>query len=497
MHDPTTASAQRIRTASGPFAMPGRREGLWLGVVLSLLACLPYLVAVRPQLTDYPAHLARYFIMLEGGRDPILARYYALDWRLTANLGVDLLIQPLARIFGIERAGWLVGAVIPPLTGLGLVCVEWTLRRRVGVGAMLALALVWSPAMGMGFYNFCLSLALALFAFALWVRMEGARARAPLFLLLSPVLWLCHLSGWGVLGLLVFGYEWSRRKNWSAFLAPWPLAPPFLGFLLPGGASVINAYGDAVWTYKWHIWLQALRAQSEALDLLSLLFLLVVLLVALRKRLIDGRLGWAALLLLIGSIAVPRHLGGGDYADFRLIAAGLMIACLAIDLPGPRWLLWAAPALFLVRLAVATLAWQASSTQTERILGALDHLPVGAKVAGAVVVERNHWALNPLEHVTSYATVRRDALVNSHFAIPGVHMLRLKEGGAGFVDPSHRILHRAGDPIDLAAFAPAREADWLWYIGDEEPATMPAGAQVVWRTQGSLLARLANSPGRR
>ena len=65
----------------------------------------------------------------------------------------------------------------------------------------------------------------------------------------------------------------------------------------------------------------------------------------------------------------------------------------------------------------------------------------------------------------------RDALVNAHFAIPGVHMLRLREGGPGFVDPSQRIIHWKGQKIDLSAFAPAKQADYLWYFGRLPPAS--------------------------
>src|SRR5205085_5960299 len=108
------------------------------------------------------------------------------------------------KIFGLETAGWLIGFIIPPMTGLGLVAVDWQLRRRVGMGAWLAFATIWSPAMGMGFYNFCLSLALALFAFATWVKLEGWRWRWALFVPIGLLVWLCHASGWGILGVLVF-----------------------------------------------------------------------------------------------------------------------------------------------------------------------------------------------------------------------------------------------------------------------------------------------------
>lgn len=473
-----------------------RREGrsdqlpLAWAVVLALAACLPFLVATYPQLTDYPSHLARYHVMLNAGRSVVLARYYDFSWILTGNLGADVLMVPLGHLMGVEPSARLIGLIIPPLTGLGIVVVEWTLRRRIGVGGLLALATIWSPAMGMGFYNFCLALALALFAFAGWVRLEGKRWRCAVFVPVGMLVWLCHVSGWGVLGILVFGYEWHRQRDWHALLAPWPLFPPF-ALLLVGGANAGLAWGDDIIGYKVGIWLKALRDQSFPLDFLSLVILLVAILLALRARHIDGRLGWAALILGILTLVMPRHLGGGDYADWRLIAVALMVGCLAIDWKAPRWMLAIASLLFVVRLAVTATSWHAQSQQLELALGGLEHIPYGARVAGAVAVPEERWGIEPLEHAPSYATVRRDALVNSHFAIAGIHMLQLRQGGAGFADPSQRILFRRGETIDLTDFPPARQADYLWYFGRTKPDRLPAEARVLHESPVSVLVRLA------
>lgn len=488
--------AQTIESTQSAADRRGSGVPLAVAIALAVLACLPYLVVERPQLTDYPSHLARFHVMLDGARSVFLSQYYDFAWIWTGNLGADLLMIPLGKALGVERAGWLIGALIPPLTGLGVLAVEWVLRRRIGVGSLLALAAVWSPAMGMGFYNFCLALALALLAFALWVQLEGWRWRWAVFVPVGLIVWLCHVSGWGVLGVLVFGYQWSRDRSWRAFLAPWPLATPFLALLAgPKAAGALN-YGDRLIEYKTGIWLQALRDQSAALDIASVAMLALAILVAAIRRRIDGRLGWAALMLAVLTLAMPRHLGGGDYADYRLIAVALMVGCLAIDVRSPpRWLLMAAPLLFAVRLAVTTQAWAGNSAQLERDLHALDHIPQGARVAGAVGVHMGAWALNPFEHAPSYATVRRDALVNSHFAVRGVHMLTLKQGGAGFVDPSQRVFYNRRHPVDLSRFAPAAQADYLWYFGKAAPVRLPAGAVVVFRSQGSLLARLAKPVG--
>jgi hypothetical protein len=473
----------------------GRREALWLAVGLALLSCLPVLLAARPQMTDYPSHLARYYVMLDGGNSAWLTRYYDFTWSWTGNLGVDLLIWPMAKLFGLETGARIITAIIPPLTGLAMISVEWTLRRRIGVGTLLALVTIWSPAMLIGLLNFSLALALALFAFAAWVRLEQWRWRWALFLPVGVLVWLCHLAGWGVLGVLVFGYEWHRRRGFAAFLAPWPLALPVLGFL--GGGSTpggLLAFGKNVGTYKLSIWSMALRDQSWSLDITSLGLLLLACTAATVFRRFDGRLGWAAVVFALLSLALPRHLGGGDYTDYRLIAVALGVGCLAIDWAPQRLVLWLAPLLYLVRLGMTATAWHADSREAEAMLKALDHVPQGARIAAAVVMERSVWATDTFQHVPSYATIRRDALVNTHFAEPGVHMLQLREGGPGFKDPSQRILLAPGEPVDLASFAPARQADYLWYIGRPVPATMPPGAVVIYRTQRSLMARLAKAP---
>lgn len=492
--DAATPIAGRFPPVRFLTADPAPREGLWIGLALALLSALPFLVAAYPQMTDYPSHLARWRVMLDGGHSPFLAHYYVFAWQWNGNLGADLLIRAFAPVFGLEAGGRILGAIIPPLTGLGVIAVEWALRRRVGIGALLAMALIWSPAMVLGFYNFCLSLALALLSFALWVRLEGRGWRWAPFVVLGVLTWLCHVSGWGVLGVLVFGYEWQRRPSLAAFVALWPLALPFVLLMLTASSAGSAPYGGDLFAYKRLIWLMALRDQCKGLDVGTLALIGALVLAAVVWRRFDGRLGWAAAILALLTLAVPRHLGGGDYADYRLIAVALMVGCMAIRGPVPRWLLWLAPLLFLVRLGVTTVAWHDQSREAEAMLGALDHIPEGARVAGAVVMDTGDWALDPHGHLPSYATVRRDALVNSHFAVTGVHMLRLRNGPAGFTDPSQRILHVPGTPIDLAAFAPARSADYLWYIGRETPARLPAGAEVIYSTRGSFLARLANSP---
>jgi hypothetical protein len=480
-----------------PSEPAGSRAGIPFAILLALFGALPFAVTRLPQLTDYPSHLARYHVMLDGGRDAWLAHYYAFDWNFTGNLGADLLMVPLGRLLGVETAGWLLGALIAVLGGLGVCAISWVLRRRIDFATVLAAATLWSPAMAMGFYNFCLALALALLAFALWVRLEGWRWRPALFVPIGLLVWLCHVSGWGVLGVLVFGHEWSRRKHWRSLLAPWPLFFAAIPLALAPVAQGSLNYGANVLANKKAFWFIAMRGESMALDLGLLAVVIAVALAALAKRRIDGRIGWAALAIVGLTLVMPRHLGGGDFADYRLMAVALTLACLAIDWPGVRLLTLFALALFAARIGNTALEWRNSAQQMSGVLKALDHLPLGARVASAVQIERNQWDIEPFEHIGSYATLQRSALVNSHFAVPGIHMLRLREGGPDFADPSHRVFHSPGERIDLSGFAPAGRADWLWYVGAQMPDRLPAGASVVYRAPGTMLLRLAKPEAQR
>lgn len=493
------------------FSSAARQRLSRLQLVLILLLCLaaglPGILARYPQMTDYPAHLARWYIMIDGGRTPDLAKYYSFRWVWSGNLGADLLIRPLAALFGLETAGRLLVIVVPMLVAGGLFAVEWTLRRRIGVGSLLALATVWSPALLMGFLNFELALAGALYAFALWVRMEGNRWRGPLFVPIGALVWLAHQSGWGVLGVMVFGYEWSRQDrqagHWSglwagmiqAGLATWPLWLPLLPTILASHeARGAFDYGRRPLKVKWAFWTQALRDRVRLIDYGTTILLLVLPIIAFWARRLDFRLAVGGVLTLLLSLAIPRHLGGGDLADLRLIAVGLMLLALAIDWR-PAWaLMWLAVLPFAVRLAITSAVWTVHSANVSYMMKALDQIPRGARVAVAVREEVGLWAQPLYGHLGCYATLRRDALVNNHFAIPGVHMLTLTPAAWKWVDPSHRIYARAGRSVKLSKFKPAKEAEYLWYFGKYAPADLPPGAQVIFRSRHSLLAKLANPP---
>jgi hypothetical protein len=203
---------------------------------------LPVLVARYPQMIDFPAHMAR----RHAGpwAKPLPARYYS-EWKWTGNLGVDILIRPFAALFGLELGSKIIVALVPPLTGIGIVWVEWALRRRIGFGTLLGLSFIWSPMLLLGLVNYALGQALALIAFAIWVQMgpRGVWQRAMdwrwvMLIVAGLVVWVSHISAWAVLIVLVGGADFSRRLGegwrrwWRAAVAPIPLFTPVIVMVL-------------------------------------------------------------------------------------------------------------------------------------------------------------------------------------------------------------------------------------------------------------------------
>ena len=73
-------------------------------IAMIALAAVPLLWPPIPPLTDLMGHMGRYRVQLEIGSSPYLSHYYKFDWALIGNLGVDLVIEVLGPILGLEPA---------------------------------------------------------------------------------------------------------------------------------------------------------------------------------------------------------------------------------------------------------------------------------------------------------------------------------------------------------------------------------------------------------
>src|SRR3546814_4518045 len=133
---------------------------------------------------------------------PALQQYYRFEWALIGNLGIDLLIVPLSKLFGLELAVKLIVLLIPSLTVAGFLWVAREVHGRIPPIVFFAMPFAYGYPFIFGFANFALSMAFAFLSFGLWLRLARLgrlRLRAALFVPISMLIWVTHTFGWGML----------------------------------------------------------------------------------------------------------------------------------------------------------------------------------------------------------------------------------------------------------------------------------------------------------
>ncbi|MGQ0558746.1 MAG: hypothetical protein ACT4OE_04055 [Sphingosinicella sp.] len=487
---------------------------------LLVLSALPLLWPDVPPLLDLPGHMGRYRVQLDLADSPALQLYYDFQWALIGNLGVDLLVEALAPLVGLEPAAKAIVIAIPPLIAFGLLWVAYEVHGRIPPTALIALPFAYNFPFLFGFANFALAMALALNAFALWLRLarfEHLTIRALLFAPLSLLLWLVHAFGWGTLGVLAFSSELVRQfDRGHTFLGSavrsgfhaLALAPPVALILVWRSGAAGRTADWLNWDRKLE-WLQmALRDRWEWFDVGALAFAVAIIGWAMVSRRIAYSRNLAASVLFLSLVfaMLPRIVFGSAYADMRLAPYLFAIALIAIRLPhagGQRLttLLGIAGAAFLlVRTAGTTWSMVLYDRTYDRELAALDHVPHGAAMVSFVGRGcREPWAMSRLLHLPGMAIVRRQAFSNDQWTMAGAQLLRVRyAAGWPFIqDPSQIVTDRKCGreiwyTIDGALRRFPREAfDYVWLISPPpfDPA-LARGLQPLWRDGASILYRV-------
>ena len=498
-----------------------------------LLSAVPLLYPPIPPLVDLFGHMGRYRVQLDIGNSPWLRDYYGFHWAMIGNLGVDLLVMPLGRLIGLEPAVKLIVVLIPPLTVAGFLWVAREVHGRVPPTAFFAVPFAYGHPFLFGFVKFALSMSLAMLAFGLCLRLGRlgrTRLRGWLFIPISILVFFCHTYGWGVLGLLCFSAEAVRqhdrgvgwlRAGWYAALNALVMAIPAIIMLVWRSETHGGATSDWFnWTAKWHWVEMALRDRWETWDLLSVFICGAVLALAIVSAIlslfsrtsgiaklgISRNLAFSALVLVAGFLLLPRIIFGSAYADMRIVPYAIAVALLGIRfraLSSPRFaaglailgLTFAA-----VRLGTTTASLAIASDEQQANLAALDHVPMGARVATMVGDPCGRfWPLPRDSHLGAMVVVRRQGFSNDQWVMEGLNLLDLRYPAAGHFasDPSQRVRRNGCGfgplwSIDHALGALPRTAfDYVWLINvpPYDPKLIE-GMKPVWRGSGSILYRL-------
>ena len=478
-------------------------EQHWFHALLILASALPLLYPTIPPLVDFPGHLGRYRVELDHGMTPSLAHFYTFQWHMIGNLGIDLLIIPVAKIFGLELGAKLIVITIPMLAVTGMLWIAREVHGKVTPTALFALPLAYAHPFIFGFINYSLSMALALCAFALWLRLERMRKyrlRAIVFLFISPLLWICHAYGWAALCLLTASseivHQHDKSGRWGvaiyrAALNGLALAPPIILMLIWRSGHVAGGTGPwFVWSSKFYWIIETLRDSSQSFDTISVYFLIFLILTVIAFVLVKNpwltfsrNLAVSAVVLLIMFLLLPYVVFGSAYADMRLTPYVYIIALLGIRMQphaGRRVRLGLAIAglcFFVVRTGGTIMDFARADKIATRALGALNHVPQGARLISFVGRTcSTSWVTNRLEHIPAMAIVRRAAFSNDQWDMEGAQLLRSNYPAGTPLekhfgrDPSHMTTppgcrSRVWFPLNKSlAFFPRDKFDYVWLL---------------------------------
>ncbi len=467
-------------------------ERSWAVALIALAASIPLWSVRLPPLIDLLGHMGRYHIQLNLTSSALLQRNWDYHWLLIGNLGCDLLMEPLGRVFGVERGTVVLAALLPMLMIWGMVrlarAAQGTLPATTWAAFPFAMAYPWQY----GLVNFWLGIALALHAAAWCARRQHDRSHPALLVLGSLALWTAHVFGWAVFAILLAGIRAGQRplRDWPRVaLGLWPLAAPavlmvVLRYGTAGAAAETLGWGD--FGYKALALTWTLRDQSQWLDLGSLIAALLLIYAGFRSRTfeVDRGLALGALGLFSALLILPYQFLGSAYADARLWPVVLIVALLAVR-PGALarpglegGIALGAALIFAARIAATTVGFQHYDHDFARHLAAFDRIPRGSRVAVFTAFPCDvPWRRPRLEHLDGVAIVRDDLFTNGQWDVPGAELLiPLAARGTPYnSDPSQLVMTcgdlRAALTARIANF-PRDRFDYVWVTG-YRPETLP------------------------
>jgi hypothetical protein len=204
--------------------------------VLCVVLLAPLTLADVPPLLDYPNHLARLFVLAFLPTDPVLARFYQPRWGIIPNLGLDLTVPPLLRIFPVHHVGRAVVGVTILLPAFGSIAYHRALTGRRSYWPLGSVLFVYNALLLRGFLNFIASMGIALLLAAVWIGWRERRASIAISLAAVGAvgLFFCHLTGLLLFAILIGAHELMMLRTS-------PLTPGWFGRRIASGLAVFTA----------------------------------------------------------------------------------------------------------------------------------------------------------------------------------------------------------------------------------------------------------------
>lgn len=429
----------------------GRAWAAFMAAAAAAILVIPIWASALPAMPDLPAHLACFYLLSGGIKNPQLAHFYRIDWQFIPNLASEIAVPFLARFVGLVAATKIFLSAAVALWVLGAAWIQRALFGRVGIASVLAAFFAYNANFFWGFLNYDFAVGLGLVCFAAWIASAGwpRLLRLVTFAAAVTIVYFCHVFAVAVLLLMIGCYElelliranaiFSRRALASLadlFLVSFPAAAAFV-LLKPAFAdgghlefNILSTWDDRVGA--------ALQTYFDHPAYVILAALAALWGVGLWRGWLRLHPSMRTLLIVLAACVVfmPEWALGGWGVDLRIPAIFGAVAFAAADmrLP-PRWqgLLAGAALAGLAWCAAAACGnWQYYDRQYAEFRAAIEHIPQGTRFMTALDGDAMGLASDePYWHMAEFAIIDRHGFTPLLFTTAGQHVVRLQPAFQG------------------------------------------------------------------
>lgn len=403
-----------------------------------------------PDIVDFPNHLARLHILIHLSESEALQQYYTLrQLKVGTNLAMEVLVPLLAKGMSLMLALKIFASLAMLLVTTGAVALGRVINGQFSYLLLGVLFFAQNAMFQMGLLNYLFGLGLAFWLLSAWIY---TRNNSSLFHRLAfsagcILVYLCHLSAFGVYAVCVLGYELGRARFETGLISRSALQALLLSLiqfvpvvmfhvLVSTSAGIYTPIPiEETWLKVALIWIISklvLLLISPSLCVSAYvtgqaifgIFIVFALYVGFREGLLklSAPVKWMAGTLAICIFLLPDSGFGSRLVDVRLIPALGLILWSGLEVPRGRKLkqnaLLSVIAAIVVLVSLDTAKeWVPRDDEYRRVRAALLQIPEGSKVASIILNKPN----NPdfiSPHAGAFSVIDRSTLLSNMFIWP-------------------------------------------------------------------------------
>jgi len=470
----------------------------WILFVLCAIGIIPFWSVRYPVVTDYPDHLARWFIlfhMKDGAYH--FSNLYSPAWGPLPYISPDILAMALQYILPINVIGKCILSLCVILIAYATYFFLKEARpENVGL-ASFGILMAFNPDLLMGSISNQFSLAFCLLVVGLWVRYcRTPKVVTAMGIVIGVLLvYLSHLSGFFVAGLTMGVYALFQPHRWKKLGTLALLSLPALLIFVHdpnhagNGASL--RYGQFTGKVKDLVFPLRLFS-SKTLDLIFLAGLALLVLLILKSR---PKFAWQPVWLAVCAIVLlayfvaPGQYGFGAYIDTRFLPFVYLFLLAAVRFDRvPRYLYVGLALLVLFRVATVEEIFVSHNHELEQLTASFEAIPRNAKVLPLIPLPGNIIGRSDIHHL-EYGVIERGFLDPQVFHLQGVQPIRLV--GSPYCP---NVFCDVADAPDVDWEQVASYYDYLWVHDD--PAIAPFTSHIgdVIFSNGSVTVYRVRQP---